>query len=162
MEKTFCFEKLPETVDELGALPEASLADPFAAAALTAAVLCRYESSRSDCEEMLNVLRGPRPLSVLETQFLWDRLAGNGYKPFSYFSGATPANSYTPDIPYRITVKDSPYSYKSDGYATVYLTSGGADSPRPVTLRRKGEQWMLWEQFLLADIRTPAKDDPWA
>ena len=162
MEKTFRFEKLPQNVSELCALPEATLADPFMTAALTAAVLCRYEAAHNDCEEMLNVLRGPRPLSVFETQFLWDRLAGKGYKPYSYFAGAGPANNYTPDLPYTITVKDSPYSYKNEGYATLYLTSGGADSPRPITLRKKGEQWMLWEEFLLADIRTPAKDDPWA
>ena len=52
--------------------------------------------------------------------------------------------------------------YDAEGYATLYLRSGGADSPRQVKLRRKGEQWFLWEQFLLSDIRTPAKDDPWA
>ena len=162
MERTFRFASLPKNDAELLALPEAALSDPFMTAALTAAALCRYEASPDACVQMLNVLRGPRPLSVFETQFLRDRLAGKGYKPFSYFAGATPANNYTPDVPYTVTVRDNPYSYQNDGYATLYLTSGGADSPRPVTLRKKGEQWMLWEQLLLADIRTPAKDDPWA
>ena len=162
MEKTYRFNSLPNNVSELTALPEAALSDPFMTAALTVAALCRYEGSPDDCTAMLNVLRGPRPLSVYETQFLRDRLGGKGYKPFSFFAGAAPANNYTPDIPYTVTVKDNPYSYQNEGYTTLYLASGGADSPRPVTLRRKGDQWMLWEQMLLSDIRVPAKDDPWA
>ncbi len=162
MERTFTFNTLPENAAALLAMPEAALPDPFTAAALAAAVLCRYEADPSACIEMLNLLRGPRPLSVMETQFLRDRLGGKGYKPFSFFAGAVPANNYTPALPYTVTVRDNPYSYQNEGYATLYLTSGGADNPRPVTLRKKGEQWMLWEQMLLADIRVPAKDDPWA
>jgi hypothetical protein len=42
------------------------------------------------------------------------------------------------------------------------MTSGGADSPRQIKLRRKGEQWFLWEQFLLPDIRKPESSNPWA
>lgn len=162
MEKTFTFAALPNNPAQLSALPESACADPFATAALTAAVLCRYGDDPNATVSMLNVLRGPRPLSPFEVQFLRDRLAGKAYKPFSYFAGATPQNNYTPETPYRITVFDSPYSYQSEGYATLYLRSGGADSPRSVQLRRKGDQWMLWDQMLLSDIRTPAKDDPWA
>lgn len=162
MEKTFTFPFLPKNLTELQALPEAALTDPFATAALTAAVLCRYGEDPQETVTMLNFLRGPRPLSPFEIQFLRDRLAGKAYKPFSFFAGAFPHNNYTPETPYRITVTDNPYSYQNEGYAKLYLRSGGADSPRNVDLRRKGEQWMLWEQMLLSDIRVPAKDDPWA
>ena len=162
MEKTFRFDSLPENRAGLAALPEAALTDPFAAAALTVAALCRYEADPAAAVDMLNFLKGPQPLSTYETQFLRDRLAGKGYKPFSFFDGATPANNYTPTLPYTVTVRDNPYSYTDENYAMLYLTSGGADSPRGVKLRKKGEQWFLWEQFLLSDIRTPAKDDPWA
>ena len=162
MERTFVFQTLPKTVEELRALPEFALSDPFMTAALTVAALCRYEADPNAAVEMLNELRGPRPLSTFEIQFLRDRLAGKGYKPYSFFEGATPANNYTPNQPCIITVRDDPYSYQNEGYARLQLQSFGADSLRPVTLRRKGEQWMLWDQILLADIRTPAKDDPWA
>ena len=162
MEKTFRFDILPENRTQLAALPEAALTDPFAAAALTAAALCRYEADPAATVNMLNFLKGPQPLSVYETQFLRDRLAGKGYKPFSFFDGAVPENNYTPTLPYTVTVRDNPYSYTDENYAMLYLTSGGADNPRGVKLRKKGEQWFLWEQFLLSDIRTPAKDDPWA
>lgn len=162
MEQVFVFHALPENVQQLQALPEYAMIDPFMTAALTVAALCRYEKDPNATVDMLNALKGPRPLSNYEIQFLRDRLSGKGYKPFSFFQGATPANNYTPTIPYTITIRDDPYSYQNDGYAKLQLQSFGADNPRQVTLRRKGNQWMLWDQMLLSDIRTPAKDDPWA
>ena len=162
MERSFTFQELPKNPAELHNLPEFALSDPFMTAALTVAVLCRYEADPEACAAMLNELRGPRPLSVYELQFLRDRLAGKGYKPYSYFQGASPANNYSPTRPYTVTVADDPYSYQDEGYAQLQLRSFGADNPRPITLRQKGEQWLLWDQMLLGDIRTPAKDDPWA
>ncbi|MBR6119814.1 MAG: hypothetical protein IKQ04_05795 [Oscillospiraceae bacterium] len=162
MERRFVFEELPRNAEELRALPEFAMSDPFMTAALTVAVLCRYEEDPAAAVEMLNALKGPRPLSNYEIQFLRDRLAGKGYKPYSFFEGATPANNYSPARPYTLIVRDDPYSYQNQGYARLQLQSHGADNPRPITLRQKGEQWLLWEQMLLSDIRTPAKDDPWA
>ena len=162
MERSFVFKSLPQNLEELKSLPEFAMSDPFMTAALTVAVLCRYEADPNAAVEMLNALKGPRPLSTYEIQFLRDRLAGKGYKPYSFFQGASPANNYTPDQPYTIKIRDDPYSYQNEGYARLQLQSFGADNPRPITLRQKGEQWLLWEQMLLSDIRTPAKDDPWA
>jgi len=83
--------------------------------------------------------------------------------PRSYYDGATPENNYEPSEPYTITVSDNPYSYQDEGYATLHLKSGGADSPRQVKLRlAKDGKWYLWDQMLLADIRVPAEQDPWA
>ncbi len=162
MERTFVFQDLPNNVDELRRLPEYAMSDPFMTAALTVAVLCRYEKDPQATVDMLNALKGPRPLSTFEIQFLRDRLAGKGYKPFSFFEGASPENDYTPSRPFTILVRDDPYSYQNEGYAKLQLHSCGADSPRQITLRRKGEQWMLWDQMLLSDIRIPASEDPWA
>lgn len=44
----------------------------------------------------------------------------------------------------------------------AYIRSSGADSPRPIKLRQKGNQWFLWEQYLMPDIRKPKSADPWA
>ena len=163
MKKTFTFEALPKTPGELEALPEFEMTTPFMTAALTIAALCRYASSPEDCVQMLNLLRGPRPLSPFDLQFLRDRLTGRPYKTLSFFEGALPSNDYTPAVPYAVTVEDNPYSYQNDGYATLYLRSGGADNPRPVTLRKRGDgKWLLWEQVLLADVRPPKSEDPWA
>ena len=92
------------------------------------------------------------------------RFRGNrSYIIFSYFAGATPENNYTPREPYTVTVTSDAHSYDEQGYARLYIASGGADSPRPIKLRKKADgQWCLWEQYLLTDIRQPKANDPWA
>ena len=162
-EETFTFAALPESLDEMKALPEAALSSPFATAALTVCALCAYAAEKSIGTEMLNFLRGPRPLSNQEISFLNDRFMEVKYVPFSYFSGAVPANDYTPDTPFTITVTSGPYSDANEGYKKLYIKSGGADSPREIVLRRLGDgRWMLWDQFLLVSIRKARSDDPWA
>jgi hypothetical protein len=115
---------------------------------------------------MLNHLKGPQPLSAYDISFIADRMAQNGKIDFiaeSYFNGATPQNNYTPTEPYTVVVSENPYSYQEQGYAKLYLQSGGADSPRPVNMRQaKDGKWYLWEQFLLSDIRPPESSNPWA
>ncbi len=162
-EERFSFAALPHNVDELSALPEAALASPYATAALAVAALCRYPESAQDAASMLDVLRGPRPMSEYDRQFLRDRFRGKAYLPFSYFEGATPENGYAPAVPYRITVADDPHSYDEAGYVKLFVRSGGADSPRPIKLRQKGDQWFLWEySSILSGVRLPAEADPWA
>ena len=162
-EETFTFAALPESLAEMKALPEATLASPFATAALTVCALCVYAADKSIGTEMLNFLRGPRPLSNHDISFLNDRFSDGHHVPFSYFKGAVPANDYTPDTPFTITVTSGPYSDANEGYKKLYIKSGGADSPREIVLSKLGDgRWMLWDQFLLMSIRKPKSDDPWA
>ena len=109
--ESFAFESLPKNVQELKALPQASLDSPFKTAALTLAVLCHYEQNPDETFEMLNFLKGPEPLSTYEKQFIKERLAGKFYKVKSFFAGATPQNNHEPSTPYTITVSDNSYSY---------------------------------------------------
>ncbi|MBQ8573201.1 MAG: hypothetical protein Q4B92_03650 [Ruminococcus sp.] len=162
--ETFTFAKLPESVAELQALPEASLDSPFKTAALSLLALCAYGADKQTGIDMLNFLKGPKPLSNMEISFLDDRFRDGGwYIPFSYFKGATPENNYTPTEPYTLEVESNPYSATNEGYMTLWLKSGGADSPRQFTLRMKGDgRWFLWEQFVMVGIRTPKSQDPWA
>ncbi|MBO5936335.1 MAG: hypothetical protein J6Q79_01825, partial [Clostridia bacterium] len=154
---------LPESYEAFTALPEAKMDNPFSTAALTVLAFCFYPENKDLSLQMLDFLRGPRPLSVMDKQFIADRFRDKDYVPRSYFEGATPQNNYLPSEPYSIVVSENPYSYQNEGYATLYLTSGGADSPRSVQLRlAKDGKWYLWEQYLLADIRKPESENPWA
>lgn len=162
--ESFTFASLPTSVVELKALPEASLDSAFKTTALCIAVLCNLEKDANATWEMLDYLKGPESVNEREKAFIKERLSGKQYKTFSFFKGATPENDYMPAKPYTITVSANPYSFEEENWATLYVTSGGADSPRPVRLRRKPStnQWFINEIQCLADIRIPTKQDPWA
>lgn len=162
--ESFTFSALPESLAQMQALPEAALDTPFKTAALTVCALCAYAADKQIGTEMLNWLRGPRPLNGQEISFLNDRFrGGRTYIPFSYFAGATPDNDYTPTQPYTITIESNHVSDAEAGYMKLFIPCGGADSPRPVKLRMRGDgKWFLWEQYLMTDIRQPKSSDPWA
>ncbi len=162
--RTFTFAALPESLEQLKALPEASLDSPYKTAALTVCALCAYAAAPEIGKEMLNFLKGPAPLSNYDISFLNDRFRDSKVVPFSYFQGATPENDYTPNAPFTLTVSSNPYSFQNENYATLYIRSGGADNPRQVELRKKPStgQWFLNQQMLLGGIRTPKSADPWA
>ena len=162
--ETFTFNALPESLAQMQALPEADLSSPFKTAALTVCALCAYAADKQVGTEMLNWLRGPRPLNGMDISFLNDRFRGNRtYIPFSYFAGATPDNDYTPTQPFTITVESNHVSVAEQGYMKLFIPCGGADSPRTIKLRMKGDgKWFLWEQYLLTDVRQPKASDPWA
>ena len=154
---------IPANLAEFTALPQAALTTPFDTAALTVVALCVYPYNKEASIQMLNHLRGPRPLSNQELSFIADRFRDSDYVPRSYFNGATPDNDYEPQAPYTIVVSDGPYSYQNEGYAKLYIRSGGADNPREVLLRQaKDGKWYLWDQMLLVGIRQPESSNPWA
>lgn len=162
---TIQFAALPESLAQMQALPEASLDTPFKTAALTVCALCAYGADQAIGTEMLNWLRGPRPLNGQDLSFLNDRFrGGRTYIPFSYFTGAVPDNHYTPSEPFTLVIQSSHISAAEPGYMKLFIPCGGADSPRPIKLRQRGSdgKWFLWEQYLLTDIRQPKAADPWA
>lgn len=161
----FRFASLPGDLAALQALPEASLSDPFQTAALTVLSLCAYAGDPAAGVDMLNWLRGPRPLNGQELSFLRDRFRdGKAYLPFTYFAGAAPGNGYTPERPYTLTVESGPSSGAEAGYRKLWIPCGGADAPRPIKLRQRGSdgRWFLWEQYLLTGVRIPTAADQWA
>lgn len=163
-EDRIVLEKLPSDLAELQALPEASLDSPFKTVALTIAALCNFENSKEATFEMLDFLNGPDDISAYDKSFITDRLRGKEYKPFSFFEGAGVDNGYTANCPYAITVTANSYSFQEENRAVLYVQSAGADSPRPLSLRRKPstDQWFVTDIQCLADIRIPTSIDPWA
>ncbi len=157
------FSRLPETLEEFRALPQAALSTPFETAAMTVLALCFYPQDPDLSMEMFRFVSGPRTINPSEYLFIKDRFRDSDYVPRSYFKGAVPGNDYKPSEPYTVTVSENPYSYENEGYAKMFLTSGGADNPRFVMLRKaKDGKWYLWEQFILVGIRPCEGSDPWA
>ena len=157
-------QKLPTTAAEFASMPQMDLTKPENTCAMLLVALQLYTKDKNAGVEAVNLLRGPRPLSPYDVQFLRDRLRDKLYLPLAYFDGATPENNYTPSQPLTLQILSDPRPQDvEDGYLRVFLKTAGADSPRPIKLRRKGENWYLWEySSILSGIRIPVKDDPWA
>lgn len=162
--ESFTFSALPENVEELKALPEATLDSAFKTVALTIAVLCNFEKNPEETFAMLDFLKGPENVSPFEKQFINERLRDKGYKMRAFFNGAIPENNYTPTEPLSVTIIENPYSFDNENWATLWVKSGGADNPGSVKLRQKPStgQWFLNDIQCLSDIRLPISEDNWA
>ena len=164
--ETVTFDRIPETVDELKALPQANLQNPFGVVALVILAMNNFNRDLDKCKEMLTFLKGPGTLMNQEISRMNDQLKGKDYLMRSYFEGTTPENNYKPTEPYKITVFDHPNSYdnEKDGYVTLWVKSSGSDSDRQVRLRKKQStgEWFLNEEYLTPGIKTPQEADPWA
>lgn len=159
----FSFTSIPRNIKDLSVMPEYEMRDPFARAALTVLVLCQYSTSPEDTVEMLNLLAGPAPLTLVDVEEMKQQLVGREYIPQSYFVGATPENGYEPSLPLLIAVRDTTFSYKKTGYAALYVQSSGDETPRLIQLRKKEStgEWFLWGHKLLEPIKEPLRYDPY-
>jgi len=155
------FPTLPTTLAEFQALPQASMGSPYLTAAMFVAALSVYPQNRDESIAMMNFLKGPEPLNAREVSFFKEQVSN--HLPRSYFAGASAKNDYTPSQPYTVVVSDNPHSFGTAGTAKLFVKCGGADSPRPITMRQaKDGKWYLWEHSsLLVGIRTPESSNPW-
>ena len=154
---------VPTTSEEFSALPQNDLSKPENTCVMFLLALALYLKDSDAGVAALNTLRGPRPLGNYDIQFLRDRLRGKSYLPLAYFDGATPANNYAPSTPLTLEViADSRPQDIEEGYLRLFLKTAGADSPRPIKLRQKGDFWYLWEySSILSGIRIPSEADAW-
>ena len=154
---------VPTTSEEFSALPQNDLSKPENTCTMFLLALALYLKDSNAGVAALSTLRGPRPLSNYDIQFLRDRLRGKSYLPLAYFDGATPATNYVPSTPLTLEViADSRPQDIEEGYLRLFLKTTGADSPRPIKLRQKGDSWYLWEySSILSGIRIPSEADAW-
>ena len=160
---SFTFNELPQSLEDLKRLSEASLDTPFKTAALAILSFCVYSKNKEEGIKMINFLRGPKgSLLPSEIQFYDDRFKDNGkYVPFSYFKGATPETEYEPSKPYTLEFYTDSHSYEQATYCKLNTRSNGADSSRQIMLRVASGKWYLWEQYVLVGIRVPKSQNPW-
>ena len=161
------FNKLFDSKDDFNKISKTS---PENVAALVVQAICLYDKDENLFYEVIQDLMSElQPISNMLKQEIKDRMDQNNkasYIGLSYFNGSNNFNNYEPDKSYSIEVTEGPSSYVNDGYATLSLKSGGADSKRPITLRKKKDgNWVLWSDSilgLLSDIRKPENQNPWA
>lgn len=79
----------------------------------------------------------------------------------SYFPGATPENNYTPgSAPFSFELTANKYSGSvASGKIKLFIKSSGADSARPVTLKKNNKGIWKAHEFssIVVGIRKPAK-----
>ena len=160
---TITFDKLPANLEELKALPIASLDEPEYGAALFVAAMMHYGVNKEETFEMLDFLIVPYEVTEFQKQFIADSMADGDHVVRSFFNGTSPDNDYTPSMPYTIETERG-FAQETDGRMRILMTSSGADSKRFITMRHKPStnQWFVEEQMILGMIRTPKSSDPWA
>lgn len=85
-----------------------------------------------------------------------DRLQSHPHVFRSYFVGATPENDYQPALPLRLDVVSSSDAGEQGHRVTV--RSGGADSPRPVYLKKSRQDGLYYVSSFAntyVDVRRP-------
>ena len=96
------------------------------------------------------------------TSELQRKLKDYPHLPNVYFSGASPDNQYTPDgPPFTMNLASNLYSYQSstDGSTRIkiFISTLGADSPRPVVVRKIGDLYLVTEYSSLYLAPKPLK-----
>lgn len=163
---------LPRTVDAFVALQAEVARTPEGGAAMMVAALWLMAEDDEAGRQVLAVAVDPgrlqpggggtggRRLGNRDLSLIRSQVGGRGHVLRSYLAGATPENGYRlPEPPYRLACSANPYSGDpASGAFKLFVASSGADSPRPVTLRR-GEDglWRAaeWSSLLLG-VRQPA------
>ena len=159
---TFVFYRFPGNREEMQLLIDAyTLDDAENTAAFYIAALNIYPYDAEEALAMIDLLKGPQPLSEEDKRFIKERLSDKMYLPQAYFEGATPENDYTPEDPWTLVIYEDPVE-APEGYEYVYVLTAGADSPRRIVTREKGDNEYLWDYVsTLVQVRDPVSIDPW-
>ena len=158
----YTFNTLPQTAEDIQVLLAVyPVTDRHNTVAFFMASLVRYIEDAEEGLAMIDVLKGPQKLSDTDKAFIKERFSDKQYLPKAYFEGAQPSNNYEPDSPWTLIVYDDPVA-APEGYTYTNVKTSGADNPRRICLRLKGEENWLWEyNGVFLSIRLPADEDPW-
>lgn len=131
------FHELPTDFDIFTNIAESTLNLPERVAALFILALRIYAVDSELGLKMISYLRHQEELEPEEIKNLLETpLKKSSYLPLAYFKGAAPLNSYTPEEPYVITVKNDGHRSLKRKYKTLYIGCPGAGIYRPITLVR--------------------------
>ena len=150
------FHELPTDEQVFFNLTDSMLNLPEKVCALFVIALRIYAVDPELGMEMICFLRNEEKLEENEIKnMLKEPLKKSAYIPLSYFKGAVPENSYTPEMPYVITVKEVGRRPRFRKEMTMYVGCPGAGVYRPVSLvkkkRRKINKKLLGDPWFISD-----------
>jgi hypothetical protein len=163
--------KIPQSVEEFVALRDQIARTPQGGAATMILALLAFAEDASLGQACLAAAVAPERLvegragygghglGVRDLQLIQMQIGNQPHIPRSYVQGAIPENGYAlPDPPYPFAFQSNPHSGdEASGEYKVFIVSSGADSARPLTLRRDEEGiWRAREwSSLLVGVRQP-------
>lgn len=168
---------LPRTVEDFQNLRDQHGNTPSGAAALFATALIVYAENQQAGLPMLILMlvndntlmqtasanRGYRGFDLTaNTRFLTDRVIPAPWVPRSYVQGTSPVSHYTlPSGPLRFSFTTNNYTVISPTELRMFIASTGADTPRPLRLKRNSAGlWKVAEfSSLVVGVRPPEKPD---
>jgi hypothetical protein len=164
-------DKIPATIEEFLAFRDKVAQTPEGGASVFAMAINMYVQNKELGMKALtialdksqlskgDVYKGYRPPSSLD--FHLKNLSGKPYIARSYVVGTTPEGGYKLPSEIKFKLSQNSYSKASNGDVKVFVQCSGADSPRPVTVRKNNRG--LWKAVnynsLFVGIRAPAVDD---
>ena len=102
-------------------------------------------------------------LRASDIWLLHSQVKDKAYVLKSYVKGAVPENDYQlPEPPYVFEFSDNPHSGDpAMGTYKIFITSSGASSPRPVTVKRNDQGvWKAYEwSTLVVGVKEPEQND---
>lgn len=165
-------QNLPESVENYVALRNEIATTPGGGAALFVIAMIKYsENPQKNMDYFVAILvndgtvlqkSGRDTYGGMEpnasAQFLIKRMNSKPYLPLSYISGTSPEGGYIPPSgTWIISSSTNPHSYIADDTVKVFIQCSGADTPRPVTLKRNNRGIWKVKEFssLFVGIREP-------
>jgi hypothetical protein len=170
-------EKLPATIEEFIALRDRVAHEPQGGAALMVVALLVAAEDEALGASCLTVAvdrarlqespSGYKGYSLLPADHrrIKEQLRGRSFLARSYLRGTSPGDGYAPPpLPWTIDLATNPHSGDpASGTLKLFVASSGADSPRPIAVKRndkgiwKASEW----SSLIVGIRAPAAaEDP--
>ncbi|MBN1179306.1 MAG: hypothetical protein JXD18_08850 [Anaerolineae bacterium] len=167
-------DAVPQSVEEFLALRDAIAHTPEGGAAAMVAALLTFAEGERLGQQCLAIAvdretlqEGPNgydgwQLGIAQMRLVKGQLRAMPHLPRSYVQGTAPENAYRlPAPPYVVACSTNPYSGEPEsGTLKVFVACSGADSPRPVTLKRNNRGiWKAAEwSSLVTGIRPPVAD----
>lgn len=173
--ETVTIEKIPASVEEFLTMRDKLAVTPEGGAVMFVAALITYVENYDlglqfftiamdqSALEKGNVYKGYKPGRNIYYHLDRFKEARRARTPWSYVSGTKPQGGYQAEAPYSFNFSTNSYSMQYDGSIKLFIDCSGADSPRPIRMKKNDKG--LWKAvefsslFLDVVTITEEKDD---